>query len=119
MSPVKLKFILSCVLAGLLAGPVSALAASSGKLDDLPSRKVTYGDLDLNRDAGVAALFSRIKIAAREVCEPVDIVFLNLVRQRYNCTQDAIARAVADVNAPLLTSYFLEKTNATNDSQQR
>jgi UrcA family protein len=115
MSPLKPKFILSCVLAGLLAGPASVLAASSGKLDDLPSRKVKYADLDLNRDAGVAALFSRIKTAAREVCEPTDVFFLNLVRQRYNCSQDAIARAVADVNAPLLTSYFLEKTNVSND----
>jgi len=117
MSRLKLKFIFACALAGLLAGPVSALAASSGKLDDLPSRKVKYGDLDLNRDAGAAALFSRIKTAAREVCRPTDVFFLNLVREQYNCSQDAIARAVADVNAPLLTSYFLEKTNASNDRQ--
>jgi UrcA family protein len=115
MSRLKLKFILSCTLAGLLAGPVSALAATADRLDSLPARKVKYGDLDLNRDAGVAALFSRIKTAAREVCQPVDVVFLNLVRQRYNCSQDAIARAVADVNAPLLTSYFLEKTNLSSD----
>jgi UrcA family protein len=111
----KPKFMLSCVLAGLVAGPISALAATADKLDAVPYRKVKYGDLDLNRDAGVAALFSRIKTAAREVCEPVDVVFLNLVRQRYNCSQDAIARAVADVNAPLLTSYFLEKTNLSTD----
>jgi UrcA family protein len=115
MSSLKLKFILSCALAGLLAGPVSALAASSGKLDDLPSRKVKYGDLDLNRDAGVAVLFSRIKTAAREVCQPMDVFFLNLVRQQYYCSQAAMARAVADVNSPLLTSYFLEKTSASND----
>jgi UrcA family protein len=115
MSRSKLKFILSCALAGLLAGPVIALAASSGKLDDLPFRTVKYADLDLNRDADAAALFSRIKTAAREVCQPVDVVFLNLVRQWNYCSRDAIARAVADVNAPLLTSYFLEKTNASND----
>lgn len=111
----KPKFILSCVLAGLVAGPVSALAATSGRLDDVPSRKVKYYDLDLSRDAGVATLFSRIKTAAREVCEPTDVFFLSLVRQRYACSQDAIARAVADVNAPLLTSYFLEKANVSND----
>ncbi|HEV7356939.1 MAG TPA: UrcA family protein [Steroidobacteraceae bacterium] len=115
MSSLKLKFILACSLAGLLAGPVSSLAASTGRLDDLPSRKVKYGDLDLNRDAGVAALYSRIKTAAREVCQPMDIFFLNLVRQQYSCSQGAIARAVADVNAPLLTSYFLEKASASND----
>lgn len=115
MSRFKLKFILSCALAGLLAGPVSALAATADRLDVLPSRTVKYGDLDLNRDAGVAALFTRIKTAAREVCQPIDVVFLNLVRRRYNCSQDAIARAVADVNSPLLTSYFLEKAKLSND----
>ncbi|HTD74028.1 MAG TPA: UrcA family protein [Steroidobacteraceae bacterium] len=115
MSRLKLKFILACALAGLLAGPVSALAASSGKHDDLPFRTVKYADLDLNRDADVAALFSRIKTAARQVCQPMDVFFLNLARQQYSCSQDAIARAVADVNAPLLTSYSLEKTNASND----
>jgi UrcA family protein len=115
----KLKFILSCALAGMIAGPVSALGAPSGKLDEQYSRKVQYGDLDLSRNAGVATLFSRINIAAREVCEPLDVVIASLLRQRYDCRQDAVARAVADVNAPLLTSYFLEKINASVEHQLR
>ena len=119
MSRFKLKFALSCALAGLVAGPVCALAAPSGKLDEQYSRKVQYGDLDLSHNAGVATLFSRINIAAREVCDPMDVVIANLLRQRYDCRQDAIARAVAEVNTPLLTSYFLEKTNASIDHQQR
>ncbi|HEY2780812.1 MAG TPA: UrcA family protein [Steroidobacteraceae bacterium] len=114
----KLKFVLSYVLAGLVAGPVSALAAPSGLIDQ-ESRKVEYGDLDLTRDAGVATLYSRIRTAARAVCEPTDLVMLNLLRDRTDCRPDAIARAVADVNAPLLTSYFLERTNAGNSKQKR
>jgi UrcA family protein len=115
----KLKFILSCALAGLLAGPVTALAAPSGLSEESASRKVPYGDLDLSRDPGVAALYSRITTAARAVCEPMDLVLLNLLRDGSNCRPNAIARAVADVNAPLLTSYFLDKTNASIGKQKR
>jgi UrcA family protein len=115
----KLKFILASVVAGLVAGPVSALAASAGLLDDSMSRKVVYSDLDLTRDAGVATLYARIKTAARAVCEPMDLVLLNILRDRSDCRPDAIARAVADVNAPLLTSYHLEKTSAINSKQPR
>jgi UrcA family protein len=112
----KPKFILSCVLVGLVAGPVGALASTAAKLNETPpSRKVRYSDLDLNRDAGVAALYTRIRVAAREVCEPMDDVIASLLRARFDCRHDAIARAVADVNSPHLTSYFLEKTNLSND----
>jgi UrcA family protein len=115
----KLKFILSCALAGLVGGPISALAAQSSPFDQIESRKVEYSDLDLTRDAGVATLYSRIRTAARAVCEPMDLVMLNLLRDRTDCRPDAIARAVADVNAPLLTSYYLDKTNASTSKQKR
>jgi UrcA family protein len=115
----KLKFILSSVLTGLIAGPVSGLASPSGLFDPSTSRKVEFGDLDLTRAAGVATLYSRIRTAARAVCEPMDLVLLNLLRDRTDCRPDAIARAVADVNAPLLTSYYLEKINASAGKQNR
>lgn len=120
MSRFKLKFALAYVLAGIVAGPVAVFAASSASLDaPLPARKVVYGDLDLSRDAGVATLYARINIAAREVCEPMDVVIASLLRHRFDCRQDAIARAVADVNAPPLTNYFLKKTSANNEHQQQ
>jgi UrcA family protein len=50
----------------ILLGPLSAVAAVAPP-DEVPSRRVTYADLDLTRNAGVAVLCARIKSAAREV----------------------------------------------------
>lgn len=116
MSRFKLKFLVPCALAGILASPLSALAAT---LDaPLPSRVVQFGDLDLNRDSGVATLYLRIRSAATEVCDPLDALLVKLLRERFDCRQDAIARAVADVNSPALTAYYLGKNKAIANYQR-
>jgi len=116
MSRFKLKFLAPCALAGMLASPLSALAAT---LDaPLPSRVVAFGDLDLNRDSGVATLYSRIRSAATEVCDPLDVLLVKLIRARFDCREDAIARAVADVNSPALTAYYLGKPRAIAVNQR-
>ncbi len=106
-----LKFLVPCALAGLFASPLNAFVSMAATIDGpLPSRVVEYGDLDLGRDSGVATLYSRIRSAAKEVCEPIDVVFIKLLRERFDCRKDAVARAVADVNSPALTNYYLAKT---------
>ena len=117
MSCFSLKSLASCALLGALASPLSAPAASIGTLDPPPFRIVKFGDLDLHRDAGVAALYSRIKSAAREVCEPMDAATMVLLRLRHDCRQDSIARAIDEVNSPALTSYYWAKTKAIADKQ--
>jgi UrcA family protein len=110
MSRFQLKFLIACALAGMLANPVCVPAAT---LDaPPPSRVVEFGDLDLKRDSGVATLYLRIRSAATEVCDPLDVTLVKLLRERFDCRQDAIARAVADVNSPALTAYYLRKTKA-------
>jgi UrcA family protein len=116
MSRYKLKFLVPCALAGILASPLGAFAAS---LDaPLPSRVVGFRDLDLNSGSGVATLYSRIVTAATEVCDPLDLLLVRLLRERFDCRQDAVARAVADVNSPALTSYYLTKTKAIANQQR-
>ena len=118
MSRFKQQLLASGALLAVLASPLSALAASVATLEEPPaSRVVKYGDLDLSRDAGVAALYSRISSAAREVCEPMDAVIMKMLRVRYDCRQEAVARAVDDVNSPALTSYYLAKTKPVTDKQ--
>jgi UrcA family protein len=109
MSRPTLKILVSCALAGVLAGPLNVLAASAANIDDRPSRVVAYGDLDLSRDSGVATLYARINSAARRVCEPMDDLLEKLSRDRLDCREDAIARAVSEVNSPALTSYHQAK----------
>jgi UrcA family protein len=118
MSRLAPKILVSFALAGALASPLSALASMISKLDEPASRIVRYGDLDLSRDSAVATLYSRISSAAQAVCEPLDVMMLKVLRERFDCRQDAIARAVSDVNSPALTSYYLAKTKAIADNQR-
>ena len=41
-----------------------------------------------------------------------------LLRERFDCRREAIAKAVADVNSPALTSYYLAKTRSIADNQR-
>jgi UrcA family protein len=96
-------------LLGSLGACTDAVAADQGI--DVASRRVSYADLDLSRDAGAATLYSRIRFAARQVCEPTFGTFTwKLLEPTSRCIELAITRAVADVNAPALTSYHFAKT---------
>jgi UrcA family protein len=109
MSRLNLKLSFLCALAGLAANPPSTFAASVGFAESPAARVVSYGDLDLRSNAGAATLYSRIRSAAREVCEPLDEVMIKLLRATYDCRTDAVARAVAKVDSPVLTNYYLGK----------
>jgi UrcA family protein len=107
-----IPFTLLTILLGSLNACADATATERGA--DVPSRRVRFADLDLTRGAGAAVLYSRIHSAAREVCEPAIVSFPQkwMVGTR-RCVDEAIARAVADVNTPALTSYYLAKTKPT------
>jgi UrcA family protein len=105
---VNLKTAIQWTMLTILLGSLSAVAAAA-PLDEVPSRKVNYADLDLTRHAGVAVLYARIKSAAREVCIPTYTWVAEDNKATQQCRELALARAIADVNAPALTDYYLEK----------
>jgi UrcA family protein len=87
---------------------ITALAATSGcstnfvrpvETDPLPSRVVTFNDLDLHNPADVGVLHDRIRRAAVHVCggpiNPHDFAQFWI----RHCIQDAYTRAVADVDS--------------------
>ena len=107
------KTAVPCALLAILLGTLSACAdvyaAPPGY--EVATRTVKYGDLDLTRSAGAASLYSRIQYAANAVCEPaVSSIPRESILPTRHCVEQSIARAVADVNAPALTSYYLSKT---------
>jgi UrcA family protein len=118
MSRFPLKLLAPCALIATLTHPVSVLAASTANSDEPAARVVRYNDLDLNRNAGVATLYARISWAARAVCEPSDVVTVKILRERGGCRQDAVERAIAQVNSPALTRYYLGKAKAVADNRQ-
>lgn len=92
------RYVIPC-LALLASGPLAAVTISS----DVPSIIVDYSDLNLNSDVGISRLYSRIKYAAKEVCEPSE-VRSGRAYVEHGCLDRAIARAVADVQSSRLAT---------------
>lgn len=82
------------------------LANAAPPQDDVPSMVVRFGDLDLTRSDGVAALYGRLKHAAQTVCAPQDGGDLPSKRRYETCWTDALSRAVLKVNQAGLTAYY-------------
>jgi UrcA family protein len=108
-----MKIAINSILFVVLMSSLNGFAGAGESVNDPPKRVVHFADLDLSRGAGVAALYGRIRFAAREVCEPVQDRALRSIGARTRCMTQAIARAVADVNVPTLTSYHLTRTGQT------
>jgi UrcA family protein len=116
MSSLSLKLSFFLALAGLAASPAKTFAGPSG-FDEPSTRVVNIRDLDLSRKSGVITLYSRIRSAAREVCEPLNEVSIKLLHEQFDCRHEAVARAVAEVNSPALTDYYTSKVKNVASSQ--
>lgn len=72
-------------------------------------QKVSYGDLNLNRPEGIAALYRRLRAAADEVCQPAGAGDLVSEMHSRQCEAEAIGQAIAKIDVPGLTSYYQSK----------
>ena len=99
--------------AGVAALAVCSVALSSGAAaDETPTLKVFYGDLNLERPEGAAALYRRLRVAADTVCSPVDSTRPQWLQRFEDCMRKSIADAVAKVDNPVLTAYYQSKNPA-------
>jgi UrcA family protein len=103
-----MKSAIRCLLLATCLG-ASAVALAADPADQPPRRIVRFADLDLHRNSDAVVLYQRILFAAREVCAPLVARNLEQMMLARRCTEQAIARAVEDVNAPMLTSYYMQK----------
>ena len=97
----------------LAAAPITMLAsvAPAHESADAPAHMtVSYADLNLNSDAGIAVLYKRLRHAARQVCGDMDPTSLARGLETMKCINNAMSQAVAQVNSPLLTSLYEAKT---------
>jgi UrcA family protein len=74
--------------------------------DDAPAKTVSYSDLNLKKNADVARLFGRIKLAAASICSPLAGRDAQRAARFHHCIDDSMAKAVAQVDSPLLTERF-------------
>ncbi len=116
----KMKIAIHCLLVtacvGVLGACTDAYAADTSTVQGLEfaQRTVKFADLDLTRTTGAEALYSRIRSAARQVCAPSLASWeWKAIETTRPCIDKAITRAVADVNAPMLTSYYMARSRQT------
>ena len=93
----------TALLAGSLVG--TAHATTTVRRGNMQQQVVSYADLNLDTEADAATLLDRIESAARKVCglDRVTVLPLALQYELQVCANQATARAINDVNAPLLT----------------
>jgi UrcA family protein len=72
--------------------------------DGVRTVAVHYGDLNLQSDAGNAALFGRLRQAAERVCGTDDSRNLSVRNAVRECKRDAVARAVEQVGSVRLAA---------------
>ena len=97
----------------LLTGCLAGTAHAATSVQVLRQQVVNYADLNLDTQTDAAILFSRIKIAARRVCALSSGASpLGIVGYVQSCAADATARAIADVDAPMLTRHATDAKQA-------
>jgi UrcA family protein len=101
----------------LASAPITmvANAAQAGEpADARPHKVVSFKDLNLSTIEGAEVLYKRIKSAAIEVCGVSDSFDLARMYVPRTCINEAVSRAVAEVNRPMLTSLYQAKTGKAN-----
>jgi UrcA family protein len=89
------RFTLALSTLMLLVGPA---AHAADRVGDVPTKTVSFRDLDLSTARGAQALYDRIESAAREVCRGTEFADYDACRAR------AIEGAVKEVANPLLSA---------------
>ena len=89
---------------GFAAFSQPAAAQSANPDPDAVSVRVEFRDLNIDSQAGAATLMHRIRHAVKVACGDNGNDKLNGVSQTKACVKDSTDRAVAFVNAPILTA---------------
>jgi UrcA family protein len=92
--------ILLCGAIALCTLQVTAQAAN----DALPSKRVSYADLDISKPAGAKVLYGRIAAAAKQVCAQSGYKDLGAMQRVNGCVDRAINNAVMEVGSPALSA---------------
>jgi UrcA family protein len=105
---------LRVALATIVCGVVFTTAATASQRDGGALTKVvSYADLNLNGAAGARTLYGRLRMAATQVCAPFMGTTLRDKTNWRECFEPALARSIAEIDEPMLTSYHLSQTGKT------
>jgi UrcA family protein len=97
---------INAIVIGLSLVGVAQTAAAR---EEAPRQKeVFFADLNLNKEAGAAALLKRLTLAARSVCDDKPLGPMNMSHKNsaFACRKATLQKAVADVNHPVVTAMY-------------
>jgi UrcA family protein len=94
--------------------------ASADALVNVKSEVVRYDDIRLISIVGAAVLYGRLNSAAERACDGPLVGPPQLAKQkRYrDCMSETLAKAVADVNHPVLTHYYESKRSVGDPARK-
>ncbi len=104
----NIRRIVATTIFGTLASTL-AVVCTAADSTGAHQMMVHYGDLNVSTPQGAAALYSRIRAAADEVCRPLDRQDLLSKALLDKCVHNAITDAVNKVDQPALFSVFNAK----------
>jgi UrcA family protein len=102
----------------LTLGAFSMLRASS-TYDAARTALVRYDDVNLDRPGDVTRLYQRILSAAKNVCGPAHGADLGPKAIFAQCVDEAVARAVNDVNQPQLHALHSARIGGWQAASER
>ena len=85
----------------LAAGAIGLFAAGAAQADQ---EIVHYNNAELQSQQGAATVYSRIHMAALNVCEPANLAMLRSARQVHACIDATVDDAVQAIDSPALTA---------------
>ena len=102
--------IVAACIAGLITAAIAAPVSAEPPMTRV-SESIGYGDLDLSTASGARALYMRLEAATDRVCaQPTDGVFPRAAAAVWKCSQDTLARSIAQVHSPQLRAEYATHT---------
>ncbi len=103
------------IASAVLVLGIPAIASATPLINDegKPVVRVSYADLNLSNEAGVATLYRRIQSATSAVCGPQrsfrEAGSQEQLRHNKQCYRDTVSKIVAKINNPLLDKVHAGK----------
>jgi len=106
------------LLSVLAVAATSSAMAGEGAFVNVKTEVVRFDDLRLISTVGAAVLYGRIENAADRACGgPSDGLQLAQQQRYRKCMDETVAKAVSDVNHPILNQFYESKRRNRANTQ--
>ena len=97
-----------------LAGAAASGTVVAQPYGQVSAKKVTYGDLNLETEAGAKVLYARLRQAAQDVCSLYQSDELARKMVWRTCVENSLSHAVGRINKPQVTALHNKGTGRAN-----